>query len=198
MLSDEARQKSETIRSEMERHIARVRGDQSLTEDWKRRQIAGHYLEAKKATDEVLEADQAAQIQRRRSLEQRLFGPGVSAGPMGDLGAALVSRRDAGDRAVVLRSEQEALDLLRRAERSGDEPLARAIAERALDERWADAGNAFVASRPNLSAAYEALWNQHQPSTAQILGEGFATFVTPPMELDGMADYRIRDLVEPA
>ena len=57
------------------------------------------------------------------------------------------------------------LSLLARADRTNDEPLARAIAERAYEMDWPDVANAFLDSRPHLEERFTELWSQTKPST---------------------------------
>lgn len=195
MLSNAAKTKIATIQEELEGSVNRIRDDATRTAEWKQRELATYYLRAKQAHSKVVADDAVVQRDAQRRLEQKLFGPGVVT-PLGDLGAAIISRRDAGDRVAVVENESAAMELLRRAERSGDEPLARAVAERALDEKWVEVGNAFISTRPDLAPSYEELWNQRVPSTAQQIGEGFATMIQPPRELDGLPDYKLSEISE--
>ncbi len=195
MLSDDAKTKITRIQDELKWHVDSVRNDPSLTAEYKQRHIARHYLDAKRAHAEVVEQDTHDRDARRRMLEQDVLGTGVSGL---DSGAAIVSRRDAGDRAAALQDEREALALLRRADRSGDEPLARAIAERALDEQWAEVGNAFIANRPTIAPRYEELWDHRAPTLHEQVMESWATMLLVPDEVQGMSEYRMAEMLESA
>jgi hypothetical protein len=178
-----------------ESNLLRARNARDRTEQWKRQRIAVEYVRHRDALRQLKEAEKQTEARRQRTLSERLFGISSLAG---DTGSLTISRRDAGERAAQLNSEQAALELLRRAERSGDEPLARAIVERAVDMRWVDVANAFLQHREHLDEPLNELWQISQPSIAEELTDWMHNYVDKPPELAGMSDYEIDRLAQTA
>lgn len=171
-----------------------IRADESRTPEWRKAQIARvHRQVAAEATRLVQERDRGLG-QKRRELEHRLFGPGTTSG---DPASLAISRRDAGDRAASLKTEAEAAELLSRAERSNDEPLTRAILERAYEMDWVDVANQFLEVRPYLSIPLHDLWDVRPPSFAQELMDGFA-LEGKPEELAGLSHFEVEQLARAA
>ncbi len=115
---------------------------------------------------------------RQRELEHRLFGLG-GYGP--DSATHAISARDAHDRAGRLTRPQEAASLLHRAEHNGDQVLARAIAQHAVDQSrgamtreieraWDEVLGAFVEARPHLQNVVEELAQIERLSQPAVLG----------------------------
>ena len=141
--------------------LDRIRRDDSRTEAWKRQEIARTYRRMCQARDRLIEAQDDAQRKHQRELEGALFGAPATSG---DPASWAISRRDAGDRVAQIKTPTQAAELLARAERTNDEPLARAVAERAYQMDWADVANAFLDSRPHLEDRFTELWSQAKPS----------------------------------
>jgi hypothetical protein len=181
-----------------ERHaseLAAIRRADTRTEDWKRREIAKVYIAMREERDEEVERSRRRLAAERQRLEDRVFGVD---GLPGDKASLAISRRDAGDRAARLENPMRALDLLARADRSGDEPLARAIAEVAYERDWAEVANRFADSRPAMQRPLEELWNTEEPRTGGMarIGEEMARSVIKPEELQGMSDFEIDRLAQ--
>lgn len=170
-----------------------IRNDKTRTEGWKREQLAVRYLELKRDVDAALAAHERDAATRRRAAERKVFG--IESIP-GDRASLAISRRDAGDRAAKLTTAADALALLARAERSGDEPLARAIAEHAMDSGWVDVANAFLDTRPHLDADYSDLWNQTSRTVTGEVEEAFTYGTLKPRELDSVNEYQLPVLAE--
>ena len=130
----------------------------------------------------------------QRQLEGALFG---SSALSGDPASWAISRRDAGDRAAKIDQPTEAASLLARAERSNDEPLARAIAERAYEMGWVDVANQFLETRPHLDEQFTELWSQTKPSLSDTIHDSFQLEIKPE-ELGGMSNYEIDRLAAEA
>lgn len=167
--------------------IEAVRSDNTRTPEWKKANIARIHSQMQAEQAKLVEQRDALVRVEQRKLEQKVFG----AGSGGDAASLVISRRDAGDRAASLKTETEAQELLARAERSGDEPLARAIAERAYEMQWADVANGFLENRPALAEPFEQLWNQRAPSLHEEMMTAFALQGTP-HELVGMSAREIQ------
>ncbi|MCM0618749.1 hypothetical protein [Nocardioides bruguierae] len=159
----------------------RVRSDQTRTEEYRRWVLA---VEAARA-DRQLTEDLAALARTASSSERvdagRVFG---TAGLPGDAASLAISRRDASDRAESANGKEELLDLLSRATRSGDEVLARAVAEVAVRKRHAEVVNAFADDRPDLETPIQRLWNVEGADSGEaIFGFTVAISGLKPAEL---------------
>lgn len=143
---------------------AAIRADERLTDDFKRRSIAERQVQVHRAVDAELEAEARKVIRVDRDDAAQVFG---IAGLPGDAATLIASRRDAGDRVADITDTAELRNLLRRANRSGDEVMARAIAERAVEIQAVDVVNGFIADRPKLDAAVNRLWNSEQAESGQ-------------------------------
>lgn len=147
---------------------------------------------------------------RRLALERKIFGNTSNS----DAQTAM-SRRDAQDRAEQIDNPAEALRLLQRAERAGDELLCQAIASRAGDfaatqvdantpggKSWSTVLDAYAQTRPDVAEALQemtALPTIDRPSrTLRSLGDQLrhsGEYLVPtPTQLTGMDEHRIRAL----
>ena len=137
------------------RGYAEIREDASRTDDYKRWALAVAASQANRALNDELEKMASRVVVHDRDDAGRVFG---TVGISGDPASLVISRRDAGDRVAEISKTGELRDLLARATRSGDEVLARAVAERALEMGDAKTLEKFAEDRPNLDAAVERLW----------------------------------------
>src|SRR3954452_19785825 len=87
--------------------------------------------------------------------------------------------------------------LLRQAERSGDEVLARAVAQFAHDQRgpfdagWHDVIDAFASRRPEVAHKLEALAAAQRDDLGASIGSAFVFALFKPTELERYSDYRL-------
>lgn len=175
---------------------AAIRNESMYTDEAKRWQLAVAYVQQRRRIDQEL-ADKASRVIRTdRDDAERVFGV---KGLAGDAASLVISRRDAADRVSAVQDRSELRELLRRATRSGDEVLARAVAERAVEMQDATTMNQFLADRPNLDAAGERLWNA-QRSEHDSMGFVMHLMALRPQELSGMSAQSIENLAnnEPA
>lgn len=91
---------------------------------------------------------------------RRVFGID---GLPGDVASLSISRRDAGDRVADELDAAKLGQLLATATRNGDEVLARAVAERAVQIGAADVLDQFTQDRPALADAVQRLWTAATP-----------------------------------
>lgn len=140
-----------------------IEADETRTAEFKRHEIQRAYEARRTRLDEKLAnlAKSAAKAEQQDAI--RLFG---TADLPGDTASLTISRRDAADRVASVQNRQELQELLSRANRSGDEVLARAVAEKALELRDVDTLNAFLADRPQLDAAAQRLWDAARRGTS--------------------------------
>ena len=142
--------------------LARLRGDLDLTDDARRRRMAEEWNTARAELDELQKAERARLSKREVELERKLFGLGSYDGV-----SQAISTRDAQDRAAQLTRADQATELLRRAERNGDDALARAVAHHALQQ-------SRQAMTPDQSRAWDAVLGEFvdtRPSTSPIVEE---------------------------
>lgn len=193
-IDDKTRTTIDLIRQRYSSTIEEIRADNSRTEDYKRSEMAREFITARRRINDLAAKSTAEATNRRRSLESQVFGIGALSG---DAGSLAISRRDASDRVAQLKDEAAALDLLVRADRSGDEPLAQALAERAVVDDWADVANAFVETRPHLKSALSEIWNTKKPGIVSEMAEAQATLILKPHELSTIPDHQLEILADP-
>lgn len=179
------------------REYERIRSDATWSSDHKQRCVAQVYVAAQAEVDASLMrlAEQAAG-QERRDVAQVFGLEGLS----GDAATLAISRRDAVDRVARLETKAEMSQLLDRATRSGDEVLARAVAERATELQDVDTVNQFLADRPRLEEPCERLWAAQQRSDNDSMMLTFQTMAGTPAELEGLNSREVEQLTatEPA
>lgn len=173
-----------------------IRNESMYTDEAKRWQLAVAYVQQRRRIDQEL-ADKASKVIRTdRDDAERVFGvKGLS----GDAASLVISRRDAADRVAAVEDRADLRELLRRATRSGDEVLARAVAERAVEMQDVTTMNQFMADRPELEAASVRLWDA-QRSEHESFSYSMQLGAVRPHELSGMDRASIEALVnnEPA
>lgn len=172
----EARKLIEAAGRRAKTHYDAIRADASLSEQGQAAQLTeAHAGYLANLADELTQrAEQAARDDRLDCA--MVFG---TWGIAGDATSLTISRRDAADRVSSIDNPDDLLDLLRRATRSSDEVLARAIAQHATENGYARVMHAFVADRPELDAAAERLWNAAHNSGESMAG-GIALMAIAP------------------
>lgn len=131
-----------------------IRSDSSRTDGYKQWAMAVTSKQIRASMDDELERMASRVVSLDRDDADRVLGVH---GIKGDPASLVISRRDAGDRVASIADGAELRSLLARATRSGDEVLARAVAERALEMQSAETLNQFCADRPHLDSAVERL-----------------------------------------
>jgi hypothetical protein len=172
-----------------------IEQDEQLSDKGRKQRLAVTYLQHKRGIDTELQKMAAGVVNTDRDDASRVFG--ISGLP-GDPASLSISRRDAGDRVASIDTAKELGELLRRANRSGDEVLARACAERATQMQGpaaAEVMNEFLNARPSLDAAGERLWNAER-AVADSFNTTLILSGLRPTELQGMATYQIEDLAQ--
>lgn len=151
MQFDDIVEKTEEVRRTTKTRIEEIRQRNELTPEARRAQMAkemvscGEQLKALQGqlTDRV--------VQERRTLERRVWAnPGGNSDPTGE------AWRSALDRAEAIDQPERASALLERAERSGDEFLAKAIAVRAVDA-WPRVAARYGQEHPEVAKAISDL-----------------------------------------
>ncbi len=173
-----------------EQHAARaerIRARPELSDHGRATLLAQNYLDAKSKMANLEQTARADDNAQRTRSERAAFGTG---GLPSDPATVAVSYRDAQDRAAAITSSTEAAALLARAERSGDEPLARAVAGHAhdqassalgrLDPAWSDVVDSYTASRPSAAQDVNTLRDLGSSTSMRDL---FAYVLSAPSEL---------------
>ena len=190
--SEEARELVGAYSERAQRASAAIRAESGdLTDDAKRRHLAAAATRARRDLNAEIEKLAARVGRTDRGDAQAVFGVD---GLPGDAASLAISRRDAADRVATL-DPGERRDLLHRATRSGDEVLARAIAERALEELDDKTLHQFCAHRPHLDSAVERLWNTQRASgRGDSMSIAMEMIGLQPAELLGMSFDSIEQL----
>ena len=187
---------ADAIREAAAAQVERLRSRKELSPEAKRSAIAKIHLGQKTqlaALQDKANQDIAA---GRRAAMTTAFGIDDISGDATSRIAAAVSYRDAQDRVANLKTPSEALQLLQRAEGTGDELLARAVAQRAYDQRlsdpsWGEALDQYLSTRPTAAQAVSDLLAADRSPNARQL---FAFVAPPPPEVSGLADHQLAQL----
>ncbi|WP_137292016.1 hypothetical protein [Nocardioides dongxiaopingii] len=171
-----------------------IRRDESLSDQGKQKELAAAYLGMRVRVDREVAQMAARVVTADRDDASNVLGTN---GIPGDAASLTISRRDAADRVAAVGTRDELGELLRRATRSGDEVLARAVAERALEDLDDRTMNQFLEDRPNLDAAAQRLWNARRADSG-VFGDAVLTADLYPHELFGMDDGSISEIVHGA
>ncbi len=190
---------ADKIREDADNAYQRVRSMAELNDAAIRQRLAVIYMAAK-ATMATLEESASGGYQR--SWQQAMtdaFGVADLASSPGDQAMISMSYRESLDRTEQLDDFSEGSRLLQRANDTGDELLARAVAKRAWDmggqlggSGWGDVLATFLATRPKASAAVATLTSL-QGGKANIRNI-FAYVLPIPPELGATPEYQIAAL----
>lgn len=186
------------IQQKYARRVEEIRRDRTLSDYGRAREMLLARHQAEREMQQLTEREARDRADRRRKLESRLF----SIQDMPDKTAAAISLRDAMDRVADIDTPAEAERMLRRAIRSGDHILARAVVDRAAEmsktplasTEWDRVVGAYVEQlRPDLRGAYEELKGLQAEDTPRArLTRQMATGLAVPPEVAalGPADQR--------
>ena len=182
--------KSKDVREVIDRYNQRadnqfrqIRSDAGRTDEYKKWAMAVASTQIRRSLDTELEQMASRVVATDRGDAEQVFG---TRGLPGDPASLVISRRDAGDRVAGINDGKELRTLLARATRSGDEVLARAVAERALEMQSAETLNKFAEDRPHLDSAVERLWNSER-AASDTFGLTVGLMGLRPQELGDMS-----------
>ncbi|TCL84808.1 MULTISPECIES: hypothetical protein [unclassified Rathayibacter] len=183
-------EKSSAIRATMTNTVDSIRANTRISDIEKRDQIARAWLDAKKQINALASDTNATRSTRKQALERKLFGI-----PNTTDASHAISYRDALDRASAIDSttaegERQAVELMRRAEISGDTTLVRALLAVAYERQQVDVINAYANAHEKDDADLNELW---KISTEPIDSSVFA-FAEPqaPHEVDGAPGHTVQ------
>ena len=180
--------------ADTQNRIELIRGDARLSADAKTEAIAKEWLAGRQRLEDLRAKTSTDTANRVEYLERRVFGQLGTADP-----AAAISYRDAQDRAANLADQQQALELLARADRGGDDVLARAVGRRAAEMGWGHVMDAFTASRATVADDLRELADiNRQGALGYVVQSAMAYELPRPDELAGMSDYAVQDVANGA
>src|SRR5215203_177296 len=151
--------------------VAKIRGFADLTDEAKERRIAEVSERARAQYAEALEAGERESAERLQKSEQAVFRVPVSAtatdAEEAQIHAAFrAAWGDVYSSTLSLESPEQAQEELERilgqADRTGDKLLAKAAYHRAIDLGAQRVVDAYLATRPQESRAWEAYTSAHQ------------------------------------
>lgn len=147
-------------RAKAEREIEKIRANPDLSAEAKRRKIQEVYERSVAEHRELVEEERRAEAEAIASAERKVLGiPYPERSSASERAMIALSYRDALDRAERAASDREdlgaLLDLLERAEVSGDSLLARAVYHTATRRGVRQVADAYLASRPTEQARWE-------------------------------------------
>lgn len=180
--------KAAAIQAELQRSADAFRSNGDLNQEARFRGIATAYAVADKQMTVLRESWEGDAEQTTTDLRRAAFGSVASSG------ADAISARDADDRAAQLEDPIEAARLLDRADRNGDDSLARSIAMRAFEElysafgdrRWVDVLEAYVETRPRLAPKIDQLLEMQRSADGDRFMNAMWFVVPKPTEVDQM------------
>ncbi|NWL13500.1 hypothetical protein DM793_19740 [Paenarthrobacter nitroguajacolicus] len=163
---------AEKLRSGQREQIEAIRQNRNLSADGKRAQIAALYLRNKEEVGKLEKQEAATRTNRINHIRKTVFGLSGNPGPQD-----VISYRDAQDRVANLGTDDEAkaAQLFDRAQLSGDNILAAAVVNRALEAGWVNVANSYIEAHPYYGSMVEELWylNQDSPENETNLGKAF-------------------------
>ena len=178
------------IRAAFDKTCATIRANTELSDLGKQRAMAAAWLKTRASLAEIQATETRAVVARRAELELQIFGIGTG-GP-----AAAADYRDAQDRAERCAQPADALRLLNRTTRTGDETLAKAIAGFSVEQGWTGVLDHYASTRPAVRDALAELQQiDHDAADAgSHIARGAIYTPTKPAELQRFSDLMITDL----
>lgn len=192
--TDKANEIQRTLAAAVEKH----RGNANLSAEGKKRLYAAAYVNARKKLETLKQTERQAFERSRDEVERKLFGL-----PNNRDASAVISFRDAQDRAGRIENPEEATALLRRAQNSGDVQLARAIVGQAFEAGWADVVDRFVETEPDLADTVDQLIglnaaDAHSKTQEGRIGDSMTFYLPKPVEIRDVGDGQLEQLAREA
>lgn len=166
-----------------------IREDTTVSEEHRRRLLAVASKGVRDSLTDELGKIAGGAVKVDRDDAARVFGV---VGLKGDEATLAMSRRDAADRVREM-DGRELADALRSATRTGDEVMARAIAEKAFEDGNGKLLEQFINDRPELEESAVRLWNTREAERNTMPWSLRLADLTP-YELSGMSAQAIDDL----
>jgi hypothetical protein len=176
-----------------------IRDDGTVTPEGRVQRLAKLYLQASAEMNTLRETWQGTSTTATETTERDVFGAASISG------MDAISYRDAADRASRSETPRDALELLEQAERTGDEVLARAVAQHAFDQpsllggtapEWLEVIDAYAVTRPDVMSKLAELDVARRESLQAGLHTSAIFYVSVPQELAAYTDTRIAVIAE--
>ena len=186
-------EKAEALRGSTEAAIQRIRQNTDLRPEAAQRAMAKVYSEANtqmKAMEMSAAGNKATAVAKAK---RDLFGIDDITRTMtpSEQVQAQMSFRDAQQRVGSISDASEAQRMLDSASQTGDEILARAIGNHALNSGMSTVAESYLGDRPNKVSAHQALSSLNPSLNAQTL---FAFILNKPSELSRLGDSKIAEM----
>lgn len=173
------------ISARLQRTVTKISDNKAYNELGKRNAIAAAYRDARRQVNQIRTAYETAVKTERGKLERALFGLPDAQDP-----TALISWRDAQDRADAIDTEEAGVRTFERARNSGDVHLAKAVLQRAARSDWRDIINSADTILPGSADKLAALHELPTDKSFRLIG-ATAFRLMRPQELDAVNDYQI-------
>lgn len=156
-----------SISGAAQQRMKATRDDPRLTDMAKQENVAHIRSEAQKQLDELSARENQLVSDHARFLQRQIYG---TAGTSPD---AVISFRDAQERADRIDDPRDALTAMNRALLNQDAGMAQALLGRAIDQGWSDVSSAYAAENParaSYVADLQGLTNFQNNVGAQMMG----------------------------
>jgi hypothetical protein len=139
MTLNEAREKMSAIRASLKSETDAIRRNGKYTEAGRRQELAMSLINHRRQAESLKKTLTVDNESTRTALAGKLFGI-----PAGSDAAAVLSFRDANDRADRITNAGDASKMLKRALEQNDLLLARAVAGHAHSKKWSDVTESYA------------------------------------------------------
>lgn len=191
--------RSQQIQLDANDTIERLRNDKSLSAGAIRSKIAATHLATKRAVADIEQQIESSKSNESDYWSKAAFGITDLIGDNGSPYPASAAYRQAQAEVDKITDPREATQLLARAEQSGDEMMARALSQRAYNERgffgaaWQPVMDAYTAKRPKQAEAISNLL-ANDPGALSGVGAAAYTHVHTPPEVARLSDHQLEEV----
>jgi hypothetical protein len=189
--TDEVAALAKTAAERVQPQYDAIEADDRLTDEAKTEALASIWARA----DDELTADLVRRAERVVSTDKsdahKVYGV---EGLPGDAASLTISMRDASQRVAELKTNEELRSTLEQATRVGDEVLARAVVQKAIQHGVVEVVNAFAADRPDLVAPVQRLWKVQRSRGEGAVAITMALSRMRPSRLRGKRNSQLRTL----
>lgn len=186
------------VHQDYQRDLERIRNDDNLSDEGKRRAVARAYTTATRALEDIRGRASDQRATDSAAAARQVYGITDLIRPGMDPGTAAVSFRDAQDRLASVTDVTEAEALLSRAERSGDYVLGRAVAAHAVDMGWTHLTSAYGHGHPTWAKALEEYTGTRSNVASRLQEEAYTGRPARPAELGYLSDREAAALADMA
>jgi hypothetical protein len=178
-----------SIQRQLDQDLDAIRGQRSFSNAGRKAEMAKSVLAARSSVEKMKAQFVAEREARQKGLSKIVFGNARELE-----GADVIAGRDAQDRAARLTTPDEATAMLRRASQSGDDSLARAVAEAAFNNGWREVAQDYAQQTGKAGALDMLVEAQNHPHTK--LGDAVVFRIKNPEELSDASEPMLRNLAQ--